>query len=136
MCHVAKGLEPNSFILYWYVKGFIKRFTRRINGQDNLEILSKLQTPCVRFDILRIENKLSCTWGVLVICTSSSQITNNLQNFVLYLQLHYAEHSRDPYRSPMQWTGGEHAGFSQTNGTTWLPIADDYKERNVHVSNF
>jgi alpha-glucosidase len=36
---------------------------------------------------------------------------------------------RDGCRTPMQWDGGEHAGFS--TGNPWLPIGDDYKERNV-----
>ncbi|PIR87566.1 MAG: alpha-amylase, partial [Candidatus Harrisonbacteria bacterium CG10_big_fil_rev_8_21_14_0_10_45_28] len=36
---------------------------------------------------------------------------------------------RDPERTPMQWDETSHAGF--TNGTPWLPIAPDYKEKNV-----
>ena len=37
---------------------------------------------------------------------------------------------RDPSRTPMQWTAGHQAGF--TNGdSTWLPLAPDYQTRNV-----
>jgi alpha-glucosidase len=36
---------------------------------------------------------------------------------------------RDPERTPMQWSGEEHAGF--TKGAPWLPIADDYQTVNV-----
>jgi alpha-glucosidase len=36
---------------------------------------------------------------------------------------------RDPERTPMQWSGNEHAGF--TTGIPWLPIADDYQTVNV-----
>jgi alpha-glucosidase len=36
---------------------------------------------------------------------------------------------RDPERTPMQWSGDEHAGF--TRGTSWLPIAEDYQTVNV-----
>jgi alpha-glucosidase len=36
---------------------------------------------------------------------------------------------RDPCRTPMQWTADENAGF--TNGTPWLPVADDARTRNV-----
>ena len=36
---------------------------------------------------------------------------------------------RDPVRTPMQWTGGNCAGF--TTGSPWLPLADDYKTINV-----
>ena len=39
---------------------------------------------------------------------------------------------RDPYRTPMQWDGGPHAGFSAA-GTPrlWLPVAADYRQVNV-----
>lgn len=38
--------------------------------------------------------------------------------------------SRDAERTPMQWTTGLQAGFT-TAESSWLPIADDYAERNV-----
>ena len=37
---------------------------------------------------------------------------------------------RDGERTPMQWTAGKNAGFSNAN-KTWLPIADEYQTRNV-----
>jgi alpha-glucosidase len=37
--------------------------------------------------------------------------------------------NRDPERSPMQWSPGPHAGF--TTGTPWLPVGNDYPQRNV-----
>jgi alpha-glucosidase len=36
---------------------------------------------------------------------------------------------RDPQRTPMQWDASPAAGFS--NGTPWLPVADDYPQINV-----
>ncbi len=39
--------------------------------------------------------------------------------------------SRDPSRTPLQWDDSANAGFSVT--TPWLPIARDYKERNVRA---
>jgi alpha-glucosidase len=39
---------------------------------------------------------------------------------------------RDPERTPMQWNGGEHAGF--TRGTSWLPIPADYQTVNVSLA--
>ena len=36
---------------------------------------------------------------------------------------------RDPERTPLQWSDAPNAGF--TSGTPWLPVADDYRERNV-----
>jgi alpha-glucosidase len=36
---------------------------------------------------------------------------------------------RDPERTPMQWSGDEHAGF--TSGRPWLPISEDYQTVNV-----
>ena len=50
---------------------------------------------------------------------------------------HYQECSRDPVRTPFQWSAeDETAGFS-TNSTahTWLPVNSDYMEGiNVKVS--
>lgn len=39
--------------------------------------------------------------------------------------------SRDNARTPMQWTDGEHAGF--TTGEPWIPVADNYHD--IHVKH-
>ncbi len=36
---------------------------------------------------------------------------------------------RDPCRTPMQWDGSRHAGF--TRGEPWLPVSDDHAAVNV-----
>lgn len=41
---------------------------------------------------------------------------------------------RDPARTPMQWSAGKHAGFSNADHT-WLPIAADYMRRNVETES-
>lgn len=38
-------------------------------------------------------------------------------------------HGRDPARTPMQWDSTAHAGF--TAAVPWLPLADDFAQRNV-----
>ncbi|CAL8101472.1 unnamed protein product [Orchesella dallaii] len=46
----------------------------------------------------------------------------------------YQLFSRDPERTPMQWTGEEGTGFT-TGNTTWLPINPNYRELNVQAQN-
>jgi len=41
------------------------------------------------------------------------------------------EKGRDGERTPMQWSGGKHAGF--TNGKPWLPVPASAKTRNVEA---
>lgn len=42
--------------------------------------------------------------------------------------------SRDPQRTPMQWSPGENGGFSDMPGVEpWLPLAPDYADVNVQV---
>ena len=40
-------------------------------------------------------------------------------------------YSRDPARTPMQWSDGEQAGF--TTGKPWLPVGIDYERINVET---
>ncbi|XP_046144817.1 probable maltase isoform X2 [Osmia bicornis bicornis] len=42
----------------------------------------------------------------------------------------YEKYSRDPARTPMQWSSDTSAGFS-TNKTTYLPVHPEYTDRNV-----
>ncbi|KAJ2953900.1 hypothetical protein O0L34_g1531 [Tuta absoluta] len=48
--------------------------------------------------------------------------TDDPINFVLV--------TRDPARTPFQWSSNKHAGFT-TNDNTWLPVADGYDRLNV-----
>jgi alpha-glucosidase len=38
---------------------------------------------------------------------------------------------RDPARTPMQWDHSPNAGFAPAGVQTWLPLAADYRTRNV-----
>jgi alpha-glucosidase len=40
---------------------------------------------------------------------------------------------RDPERTPMQWDASPNAGFAAEGVRTWLPLAPDYRTRNVAV---
>ncbi|KAG8000243.1 Neutral and basic amino acid transport protein rBAT [Nibea albiflora] len=44
-----------------------------------------------------------------------------------------ASASRDPERSPMQWSDDLNAGFNNKTNTTWLPVHPDYRTVNVEV---
>ena len=41
--------------------------------------------------------------------------------------------NRDPERTPMQWNSDPYAGFSTVE--PWLPVSDDYRQRNVAQEN-
>ncbi|XP_068423885.1 amino acid transporter heavy chain SLC3A1 [Clinocottus analis] len=41
--------------------------------------------------------------------------------------------SRDPQRSPMQWSADMNAGFNNKTNITWLPVHPDYGSINVEV---
>lgn len=41
--------------------------------------------------------------------------------------------SRDPQRSPMQWSDDINAGFNNKTNVTWLPLHPDYSRVNVEV---
>lgn len=44
----------------------------------------------------------------------------------------YQQFTRDPARTPFQWSNSSNAGFS-TNSTTWLPINPNYVTVNVQT---
>ncbi|XP_013201277.2 maltase A1 [Amyelois transitella] len=44
--------------------------------------------------------------------------------------VNYIEFSRDPVRTPFQWSKGKNAGFT-SGENTWLPVADGYEHLNV-----
>ncbi|KAH8233707.1 hypothetical protein KR026_011580 [Drosophila bipectinata] len=46
----------------------------------------------------------------------------------------YEQFTRDPSRTPFQWTSGTNAGFS-TATKTWLPLAADYETVNVETES-
>jgi alpha-glucosidase len=41
--------------------------------------------------------------------------------------------SRDPERTPMQWTDGANAGFTDAGATPWLPVNANYQTINVRT---
>ena len=41
--------------------------------------------------------------------------------------------TRDPNRSPMQWSDADNAGFNDGGVEPWLPLAPDWRERNVQA---
>jgi alpha-glucosidase len=43
----------------------------------------------------------------------------------------YEVYGRDPERTPMQWDASPNAGFTAPEARPWLPLAADYRERNV-----
>lgn len=46
-----------------------------------------------------------------------------------------AGNSRDKARTPMQWDAGPSAGFCAPDVASWLPVAGDFRQRNVAVQD-
>ncbi|CAH2218451.1 jg12952, partial [Pararge aegeria aegeria] len=46
--------------------------------------------------------------------------------------VNFIDVSRDPVRTPFQWSNGKNAGFSEAE-STWLPVAEGYE--NINVAN-
>jgi alpha-glucosidase len=44
-----------------------------------------------------------------------------------------ARYSRDPQRTPMQWSAGPNAGFCPPGGEPWLPVGGDFETVNVEA---
>jgi len=42
-----------------------------------------------------------------------------------------ADRSRDPCRTPLQWSGSPYAGFATVE--PWLPVAEDFQARNIEI---
>ncbi|MBE2240236.1 MAG: alpha-glucosidase C-terminal domain-containing protein [Caldilineaceae bacterium] len=42
---------------------------------------------------------------------------------------------RDPERTPMQWDASPNAGFTAPGVQPWLPLSDDYAQRNVAIQS-
>ncbi len=58
-----------------------------------------------------------------------ADVSDDKRQDPLSLQLPGMHMGRDSERSPMQWDGTEHAGFSKVQ--PWLPVAEDYELYNV-----
>ncbi len=55
---------------------------------------------------------------------------------LLLFQADYKRYSRDPARTPMQWSNEANAGFCDEGVTPWLPVAKDYTTNNLKVFSY
>ena len=66
--------------------------------------------------------------GMLDVSIAAEQVRDPFEKNVPGMGL-----GRDPCRTPMQWDGSAHAGF--TVGEPWLPVSDDYASVNASVQS-
>uniref|UniRef100_A0A8D3BKW1 Amino acid transporter heavy chain SLC3A1 n=1 Tax=Scophthalmus maximus TaxID=52904 RepID=A0A8D3BKW1_SCOMX len=117
MANMPKGQWPN-----WLVGSHDKPRIASIAGQNYIRVINMLLltlpgTPTTYYgEEIGMEN----------INVTDSQIQDPAGKF-------NASASRDPQRSPMQWSGNMNGDFNNKTNVTWLPVHPDYKSVNVEV---
>uniref|UniRef100_T1PFH0 alpha-glucosidase n=1 Tax=Musca domestica TaxID=7370 RepID=T1PFH0_MUSDO len=110
----------------WVIGNHDRRRAASRYGLRNTDAMNMLVMMLPGASVTYQGEELGMTDGVIswedtvdpAACNSNPEIFENL--------------TRDPCRTPFQWSSAKNAGFSEGN-KTWLPLAGDYKTVNVEM---
>lgn len=117
---------PNNRTPNWVIGNHDQRRVGSRLGQNRIDSIAMIQFTLPGVSVTYNGEEIGMTdvwisWEDTVdpqACQSNPQIFDNL--------------SRDPARTPFQWSNGTSAGFS-TSTSTWLPVSPNYREVNVEA---
>jgi oligo-1,6-glucosidase len=112
----AEYREPSAKMLYAFL--LTQRATPYIYNGDEIGMIN------IRFKNIEQYNDLQTRNRYYI------ELKESKEKAAAYL-IHQQELSRDNSRTPMQWSGGLHAGF--TSGKPWLPVHPNYTAVNVEA---
>lgn len=93
-------------------------------GEDRIDLMNMLQMFLPGVSITYQGEELGMTDGYISWEDTRDPAACNSNETI------YQQFTRDPARTPMQWSSEANAGFS-TNSSTWLPINPNYVTVNV-----
>lgn len=109
-----------------------------LGNHDQPRIASRAgkdQARLVQMLLLTLRGTATCYYGDEIGMVNVDIPLEKLRDTVGYNPSDAKQLSRDPWRTPMQWDAGPHAGFCPTGVEPWLPIAGDYERKNVTVQD-
>ncbi|KAH9491672.1 Maltase 1 [Bulinus truncatus] len=117
--HLPEGAWPNFVLGNHDNRRVSHRYGARYVNVYNMLLLTLWGTPTTYYgeELGMLEADVS--WNETVDPAGRNTGPDRYQNF-----------TRDPERSPMQWSSQYQAGFT-TGNTTWLPLGDNYTTINV-----
>jgi len=100
----------------------INRFTFRLNKEEKARLIAMFQLTIPGTPFIYYGEEI----GMMSLNISKNDIKDKLGK-----KLWPIYSGRDKYRTPMQWNDGLNAGF--TNAKPWLPVHNNYKNKNVEL---
>nr|XP_057915021.1 neutral and basic amino acid transport protein rBAT [Doryrhamphus excisus] len=122
LVHLWMGNMPSGKWPNWLVGNHDKPRTASAAGQRYIGVINML--------LLTLPGTPSTYYGEEIGMENINMTKSQIQDPA---GRYNASASRDPQRSPMQWSSGVNAGFNNKTNVTWLPVHPDYSSVNVEV---
>ncbi|TDG41740.1 hypothetical protein AWZ03_011846 [Drosophila navojoa] len=118
------GQMPAGQTANWVMGNHDQRRVGSRYGEGRIDIMNMLQMFLPGVSITYQGEELGMTDGYISWADTRDPAACNSNETI------YQQFTRDPARTPMQWSSEANAGFS-TNSSTWLPINPNYVAVNV-----